>query len=214
MPEPFRRVLVIGATGLVGAEVVRRLAARDSVAEVIALVRRAPAARPSTKVSYRVVDFGALDAVADAFAVDAVVSALGTTARATPDPVRYREVEHAIPLAVITRAHARGARRAALVSTVGANPASRATYLRQKGELERDVEALGWERLVIARPSTLIGARKDFRFNERLGVWAGPLLPARYKPVRGDQVAAATVAALVADGPAVQVLDNVTLRQA
>lgn len=212
MQEPLRRVLVIGATGLVGAEVVRRLAAHDGVQEVVALVRRAPPARPSAKVSYRVVDFDHLDSHTDAFAVDAVVSALGTTARATPDPVAYRRVELEIPLDVVTRAHRQGARRAALVSTIGANARSRASYLRQKGELEDAVRALGWERLVIARPSTLIGARPEFRLGERLGVWAGPLLPARYKPVRGDLVAAAVVEALLRDGPAEQVLDNVTLR--
>jgi uncharacterized protein YbjT (DUF2867 family) len=205
--------MVIGATGLVGAEVVRNLATRDEVHEVIALVRRAPSARPSAKVSFRVVDFDHLDPFDDAFRVDAVVSALGTTARATPDPEAYRHIEFAIPLDVMTRAHQHGARRAALVSTIGANARSRATYLRQKGELEDAVRALGWERLVIARPSTLIGSRPDFRFNERLGVWAGPLLPARYKPVRGGQVAAAVVEALLREGAREEVLDNVTLRQ-
>jgi uncharacterized protein YbjT (DUF2867 family) len=79
------RALVIGATGLVGRDLVRRLAARSDVSEVVALVRRDPGARPSTKVSYRVVDFDRLEHLDDAFTVDAVFTALGTTLAKTRD---------------------------------------------------------------------------------------------------------------------------------
>ncbi len=207
------RVLVIGATGLVGREVLRELAERQGVTEVVALVRRAPAARESVKVSYRVVDFHQLDNLDDAFAVDAVICAMGTTARATPDPDRYRQIEVEIPLAVARRAHAAGATRLGLVSSVGADAGSRTTYLRQKGELERQLESMGWKRLVIARPSVLKGDRREFRFAEKLGIWLGALLPARYRPVHAKRVAAELVAAVLRGGPAVEVLDNVTLRE-
>lgn len=207
------RVLVIGATGLVGREVVRHLTDRTAVDEVVALVRRALPARESVKVSYRVVDFAQLDDLDDAFAVEAVVCALGTTARATPDPAAYRRIEVEIPLEVARRARAAGASRFGLVSSVGADPGSRATYLRQKGELEASLQAMGWPRLVIARPSTLRGDRREFRLAEKLGIWLGALLPARYKPVAAERVAAELVAAVLRGGPAVELLDNATLRR-
>lgn len=207
------RILVVGATGLVGRHVVRLLGDRDGVSEVVALVRRAPPARESVKLSYRVVDFDRLENLDDAFAVDAVICALGTTARATPDPAEYRRIEVEIPLDVARRARAAGATRFGLVSSVGANPRSRSTYLRQKGELEQALEAMGWTRLIIARPSTLQGDRREFRFAEKLGIWFGALLPARYKPVRADRVAAELVAAVLRGGRAVEILDNVTLRR-
>lgn len=207
------RILVVGATGLVGRHVVRLLGDRDGVSEVVALVRRAPPARESVKLSYRVVDFDRLEHLDDAFAVKAVICALGTTARATPDPAEYRRIEVEIPLDVARRARAAGATRFGLVSSVGANPRSRTTYLRQKGELEQALEAMGWTRLIIARPSTLQGHRREFRFAEQLGIWFGALLPARYKPVRADRVAAELVAAVLRGGRAVEVLDNVTLRR-
>ena len=103
------RALVIGATGLVGRHLVRRLAARADVAEVVALVRRDPGARPSIKVSYRVVDFDRLDGLDDAFAVHAVFTALGTTLRATPDKAQYRHIEVTLPRTVVERAHTAGA---------------------------------------------------------------------------------------------------------
>jgi uncharacterized protein YbjT (DUF2867 family) len=207
------RILIIGATGLVGRELVTLSAERSDVSRVVALVRRDPGARPSPKVLYRVVDFEALgEGLDDAFAVDTVLCAMGTTARATPDPVRYREIEVEIPLAVARRARAAGATRFGLVSSVGASPTARSTYLRQKGELEEALQQMGWERLVVARPSVLRGARDEFRLGERIGLLLGGLLPGAYKPVDAEQVAAALLRVVMLSGPKVEVLDNVTLR--
>lgn len=211
MPAPPLRVLVIGATGLVGRDLVRRLAARDDVSEVVALVRRDPGARPSTKVSYRVVDFDRLDGLDDAFAVDAVFTAFGTTRRATPDKAQYRRIEVTIPLGVVQRAHAAGATRCGVVSSVGASSRSRALYLRQKGELDDAIAALAWQRLVIARPSTLRGARKDLRLGERMGVWLSPLMPARYRAVEASQVAEALVTEVLAAGSSREIIENEVL---
>jgi uncharacterized protein YbjT (DUF2867 family) len=164
-------------------------------------------------VLYRVVDFEALgEGLDDAFAVDTVLCAMGTTARATPDPVRYREIEVEIPLAVARRARAAGATRFGLVSSVGASPTARSTYLRQKGELEEALQQMGWERLVVARPSVLRGARDEFRLGERIGLLLGGLLPGAYKPVDAEQVAAELLRVVMLSGPKVEVLDNVTLR--
>jgi uncharacterized protein YbjT (DUF2867 family) len=141
-----------------------------------------------------------------------MITALGTTARQTPDPPAYRHVEVEIPLEVARRARAAGARRLGAVSSVGADPRARSTYLRQKGELERAFEALHWERLVIARPSFLTGPRQAFRLGEQLGRGLGVLLPGRWRPVAARRVAAELVAATLRGGPAVEVLDNRTLR--
>ncbi len=209
------KILIIGATGLVGRELVTLSAERSDVSRVVAFVRRDPGARPSPKVLYRVVDFDQLgDGLDDAFAVDVVLCAMGTTARATPDPVRYREIEVEIPLAIARRARASGATRFGLVSSVGASRTSRSTYLRQKGELEHELEQMGWERLVIARPSVLRGDREEFRLGERLGVLLGGLLPGAYKPVDGEQVAGELLRVVLLPGPTVEVLDNVSLRSA
>jgi uncharacterized protein YbjT (DUF2867 family) len=206
------RALVIGATGLVGRDLVRRLAARSDVSEVVALVRRDPGARPSTKVSYRVVDFDRLEHLDDAFTVDAVFTALGTTLAKTRDKAEYRNIEVMIPLSVVQRAHAAGATRCGVVSSVGASPTSRALYLRQKGELDEAISALGWKRLVILRPSTLRGERKELRIAERLGIWVSPLMPPRYRAVDATRVAEVLVAEVLRDGPAAQILENESIR--
>lgn len=206
-------LLIIGATGLVGREMVRQADARPDVSRIVALVRRDPGARPSPKVLYRVVDFAALDeGLDDAFAADAVLCAMGTTARQTPDPVAYRQIEVEIPLAVARRAQAAGATRFGLVSAVGASRTSRSTYLRQKADLEHELEQMGWDRLVIARPSVLRGERDEFRPSERLGLLVGGLLPSAYKPVDAAQVAAGVLRAVMLGGGGVAMLDNAHLR--
>lgn len=210
---PAYRVLVIGATGLVGRAVVLDAADRGAVTEVVALVRRDPGARPSPKVSYRVVDFDRLEGLDDAFAVDAVICALGTTARRTPDPAAYRRVEVELPLEVARLARAGGATRFGLVSSVGADPGARTTYLRQKGELEQALRGMGWTRLVIARPSFLAGAREEFRPGELIGRVLASVAPLAYRPIAAERVAAALVAAVIQEGPAVEVLDNTLLHR-
>ncbi len=207
------RLLVIGGTGLVGRAVLQHAAARHAVEEIVALVRRDPGPRHSPKISYRVVDFDHLDTVADAFAVDAVISALGTTVRQTPDPVAYRHVEVAIPLEVAARARAAGATRHALVSSIGASPGAGSNYLRQKAELEESIEVLGWERAIVARPAFLLGSRPSMRPLEWLGATLGRLAPRQYRSIDADTVAAALVAAVLRGGPPIEVLDNTTLHE-
>jgi uncharacterized protein YbjT (DUF2867 family) len=71
-----------------------------------------------------------------------------------------------------------------VVSSVGADPGARSFYLRTKGEMERLLEAAGFESLDILQPSLLLGARAQTRPLE-LGArllmpLVNPLLRGRY----------------------------------
>ena len=84
-----------------------------------------------------------------------------------------------------------------LVSAAGASPRSAIFYSRMKGELERDVEALGFPRLRILRPGMLDGERREHRATEQ---WAlrilrplSSLLPASAKPIHARIVARAAI---------------------
>jgi uncharacterized protein YbjT (DUF2867 family) len=209
-----RRVLVAGATGLVGGEILAGLVADEGVAEVRVLVRR-PLDRGALtpKVRELVADFDALDANPDWFRVDQVLCALGTTIRKAGSRDAFRRVDFDYPFAVARLAHAQGARHFLLVSSAGADARSRVFYSRVKGELEDAVRAVGFTALTIARPSVLIGPREERRAGELVLKRLAPLFPGAWKPVHAKQVASALVRAARDGTPGVAILDNAALRR-
>lgn len=210
-----RVALVAGATGLVGREVLAALSAAENapgapIHILRAAGRQAPAAMPANAVVHAV-DFSALPALPN---VDDVYIALGTTMAAAGSQHAFRAIDHDAVLATARAARRAGATRCGVVSAMGADPQSRIFYSRVKGEMERDLQALGFSTLVIARPSVLAGNRHQLHQAPRRGEalslavlqWLRPLIPANYRPVAARDVARALVHA-VRHGPAgVQVL--------
>lgn len=208
-----RSALLVGATGLVGGEVLRQLALDGSVDEVRVLARRPVDGEVPSKVRVIVTDFHELDASAEWLRVDLVFSALGTTIRKAGSQAEFRRIDFAIPYAIAALARTQGASRFLLVSSIGADARSRIFYSRVKGELEDAVLSLGYPAVTIARPSVLMGPRKELRVGELMMKRAGFLLPASWKPVEARQVASALVRSAREDGPGVRVLDNIALRR-
>lgn len=193
-----RRVLLAGASGLVGRAILHGLLADDTVLAVHVLARRALGSSHS-KLTVHVVDFTQLPPLP---ALDEVYLALGTTIRAAGSQSAFRAVDLDANLAVARAGLAGGARRLGLVSAIGADARSRIFYNRIKGELEDALQALGFDGLVVARPSLLTGERETLgqpvRAGERVGaVLAGilkPLIPRRYRAIAAADVAAALLA--------------------
>jgi uncharacterized protein YbjT (DUF2867 family) len=204
--QASRTALVAGATGLVGGELVRQLAAHGGYARVTALVRR-PADLPDTVVPLTA-DFERLEDVADQLAAGHVFCALGTTIRTAGSRAAFRRVDHdyVVSLARLARAH--GARHFLLVSSVGADPRSRVFYSRVKGEVESAVQTLGYPSLTIVRPSLLLGPRSEFRLGEALVKPLGPLFPRRYRPVHARAVAATMIRAALEDRSGVRIVES------
>ena len=212
-PDPSgRSVLVVGATGLVGAEIVRQLAADDTVARVVAAARRFPEGLPA-RVEAHVVDFDRLTDHEPLFAVDQIFCALGTTIKQAGSQAAFRKVDFDYPLNVARLGLKNGARHFLLVSALGANSESGIFYNRVKGELEDQLRPLGYRAVTIARPSLLIGARKEFRLIERLGAVIGEVVPGRYRPVRAEAVARSLVTAARIDAPGLHIIESEEIRE-
>ena len=196
------RVLLAGATGLVGDATLQLALGSARVHQVVAPTRRP--LPPHPKLMNPVVDFDALPADADWWRVDAVACALGTTIRDAGSKEAFRRVDHDYPLAIARHAHAHGAEAFALVSAMGADAASRIFYSRIKGEVEEALEGIGFASLSLLRPGLLGGDRKQHRSGERLALRVmGALdgvLPARYRIVPAQRVAEALLRAAL-DAP-------------
>lgn len=211
---PARTVLLAGATGLVGRELLALLASDPTVGEIRALVRAPmPPELERPRVRPCVADFERLDGLGDLYAVDQVFCALGTTIRAAGSEAAFRHVDFDYPAAIARAARGRGARHLLLVSAIGADAGSRIFYNRVKGELEEDILGMGFRSVTIARPSLLLGSRKERRAGEEMGKLFGWVFPPRWRPVHSRQVAAGLALSARADEPGVHILENSELRK-
>ena len=194
----MRRVVLAGATGLVGQSILAGLLADATVGEVHVVARRASLISHA-KLRAHVVDFTDLPVFP---AVDEVYLALGTTIRLAGSQAAFRAVDLDANLAVARAARAAGATRAGLVSAMGADARSSVFYNRVKGELEDALPALGFDALVVARPSLLLGDRaalgQPARLVEALSMRVArvlaPLIPQNYRAIDVTQVALALLA--------------------
>jgi len=200
-----KHALLAGASGLVGERCLARLLDHPAYSRITAWSRR-PLASAHAKLAVELVDFDALPPVpADCIEV---FCCLGTTIRIAGSEDAFRRVDHDYPVALAERAKAAGVQRFLMVSSLGANAGSPVFYSRVKGETERDVAAVGLPRHVFLRPSLLLGSRQQQRSGEGMAITAFRLLrpllvgPLRkYRPVEGDDVAAAMVYAANHDLP-------------
>lgn len=193
-------ILVAGATGLVGSAAVDILLNDSRTGRVIALVRK-----PLQLQHPKLVQWTAAELLAGLRdeRVDGVVCALGTTIRNVGgDQAKFIHVDKDLVVGLAHWAKQHGAQRFAVVSAIGADAGSRIFYNRVKGEMERDVEALGIPATHILHPSILTGPRQEKRTGERIGIAVmkaiAPLLPQRYRPMPHDVLARAAVNAAIA----------------
>lgn len=207
MADTSSSVLILGASGLVGAECVRQFAESSRFARVIAIARR-PLEKMPMRVETHVIDFDRLNEAAQLFRVSHIVCALGTTIKKAGTQERFRRVDHDYPLAAARLGLGEGARHFLLVSALGASATSRIFYSRVKGEVEDAIRALPYRSVTIVRPSLLLGERAEVRLGESIGKLFAGVIPGRYRPVHASTVAATLVRAAIEDQPGVRIIES------
>lgn len=202
MPRNLTRVVIAGASGVVGSRALHRLLAREDVAHVTALGRRVLPLQHEKLVS-RTVNLRNKTAIAsdipDGTAV--AICCLGTTMTKAGSKDAFRAIDYDTVVAFGEAAREKGAERFVLVSSVGANPRARHFYLRTKGETEEALERLTYPPLTVLRPPFIDdeGARGESRTGERLALPLALIVfsvfgkTSRYAPVRADVIAKAVV---------------------
>jgi uncharacterized protein YbjT (DUF2867 family) len=213
-----RTALLAGATGLVGRALLDALLSSDRYDRVHVLVRRtSPHVHSAPRLKIHEVDFARLPALP---ALDDVFIALGTTIRVAGSQEAFRRVDFDFVVNVARAAKAAGASRLGVVSALGADARSRIFYSRMKGEMETAVLQLGYESVVIAQPSLLLGDRAALGQPARSGeVWAmrllepiGWLMPRDVRPISAQAVASALIAAVLDSLSGVRVLRSSAMR--
>jgi len=174
-PESGAVALVAGASGLVGTELVRVLAASGDYRRVIALSRR-PLPIESPRLANRILRFENLEQDLRGTTCDDAYCCLGSTIRQAGTQAAFRAVDHDLILRFARFAQAAGAKTLVVVSAAGAAAGSRNFYLRVKGETELALEALRFRSLHLMQPSLILGSRKQWRITEVVGGVVMPLV--------------------------------------
>lgn len=196
------RIALVGATGLVGHEILQLSIGREDL-RIVAIARREVPLPPGARMEVFVAEPGKWGEVLEAVRPDVLVSALGTTIRKVGgDKDAFRAVDRDLVLETARAAVDAGVERCVAVSSVGADSHSRNFYLSVKGQAEAGLAKAGFKRLDVLRPGLLRGRRSgDPRPAERLGMAFGPVANAflhgqarRYRAIGAQKVAEAALA--------------------
>jgi uncharacterized protein YbjT (DUF2867 family) len=199
-PLSIRRLLLVGATGAVGRQVLALALVDPRIEQVVAPTRRP---LPNHANLYNpVIDFTHLPVDAPWWNVDAVICTLGTTIKAAGSQVAFTAVDRDLPIQVAKLARAAGATRFALNSSLGANPAGN-FYLRTKAEAEAGIRTINYPVFTIVRPSLIDAVREEVRPGEKIGLIIArtfrPLIPLRYRAVKAERIALALLDGVLRD---------------
>ena len=203
-------ILLLGATGLVGGHVLRLALSDPRVTSVTAPTRRPLPENP--RLSAPTIDFDRLPTDPSIWAADAVICALGTTLKTAGSRERFHRIDHDYAVEIAKLAKANGAHTFVLNSAKGADLTSLFFYSRVKGETERDIQALRFERTVLVQPGLIDGPRPEPRPMEQ---WAGrvlsvlkPILPPSMQANRPEAIASAMLDAAVKAAPGVTIIPS------
>lgn len=219
MTKLLTHPIVIGATGLVGKQLIKRLQDEPTCQQITAVVRKHQN------------DLDALDKVQQLVLEDFLMlndqdvskhshgfSCLGSTMKKAGSKQAFYSIDYTInahfaELLQQTSAHY------LLMSAMGANCQSHFYYNRVKGELEEYVQTLSLDRISLIRPSLLIGERPEQRFLEDIAQQVyhkvSRFIPDSfaYKPVTADQVAHTMVEAALTQTVKFEIYDNLRIQK-
>lgn len=197
------KVLILGATGLIGGHAVRAL--RGAGCTVVGVSRRRPAGE--LPQHWREADLGDLTREQDWLpllaGVDAVVNCVGIIREARPGD--FERLHHAAPVALFAACERLGVRRVVQVSALGSHPDAATAYWRSKGAAEVDLLARDLDPTII-RPSLVYGedgaGSVMFRMLATLPALMMPMAHgARVQPIHVDDLVAVIVKLVTAGGP-------------
>jgi uncharacterized protein YbjT (DUF2867 family) len=199
-------ILLAGASGFIGATLVKLLEQAPTRPPLMSVGRRLLALRASSRVQEEIVDFQSLEGWMTTWQADTAVCCLGTTIKTAGSQAAFRAVDFDAVIAFARLAKRVGVQHFIVVSAVGAAVNSASFYSRVKGDMEVALAAMDFVSLSIVQPSLLLGTRAESRMGERIGQIAAKPLAAllmgalsKYRPIHGDNVASAI--ATLALGP-------------
>jgi uncharacterized protein YbjT (DUF2867 family) len=212
----MKSALVIGATGLVGIEIVRLLCDQPEYKQVHILTRR-PVEVDHSKVTQHINNLENLKDLMLDIQIDDAFCALGTTIKTAGSKESFYKIDHDLVVTFAKKAQEMGATGFFVVSSMGADSNASLFYNKVKGQMEESVKKLNFKCLGIFRPSLLLGDRQEKRAGEKFAGFLATtfqfLIPDKYKAIHVRQVAKKMVQVALDGKEGYNLLESDQLRQ-
>lgn len=187
----MKTALVVGATGLVGSELLSDLVKSPAYHKIHILVRKKTTVE-SSKIIEHIIDFDKIEAFQLDKPIDHIFCTLGTTIKKAKTKENFRKVDYDYVLKIGMKAKEWNVEKFLIVSSLGANARSSIFYNRVKGEIENALKELHLPHLFIFRPSLLMGNRKESRPGEKTAITLykiiNPLFIGKLKKYKGIDI--------------------------
>ena len=162
-----KKAIIIGATGLTGGFLLKRLL-KDERYESIKLFSRNSCNIEHDKIEEHLIDLFTIENYQEAIVADDVFCCIGTTKAKTPDEEMYLRIDYGIPIALAKICAKNKVNTLVVISALGANKKSKVFYNRTKGRMEEDVLREKIKNTYILQPSLIDGTRNEKRFWEKM----------------------------------------------
>jgi len=209
----MKKALVIGATGMVGTQLIQLLVSDEAYTEIVSFVRRS-SAYTHPKLTEFIIDFNQPDKWRNLVTGDVLFSTLGTTiAKAKTKEAQFK-VDFTYQYNFAEIAAKNGVSDYVLVSSAGANAKSKTFYIKIKGQLDQSVQTLPFKHVNILRPGPLDGDRDENRVGEKIGLTVMYGLNKlglfqKYRPIKANLVAKAMIHAEQKNKSAIYTFDEI-----
>ena len=215
MKDNKKSALILGASGLVGSEVLS-LSLESDLYNKIVIVVRSPLTIKHNKLVEKIIDFD-MPKWEEIFPVDHVYCCLGTTIKKAGSKTNFIKVDHDYPLAFAAAAKKWESSIFSVITAAGVSPESKIFYNNVKGQLEKKLKSLELFSTLIFRRSLLLGERKDFRLGEKIGRGIAKvtswMTPKTYRAIHCKAVAKAMLAESFADKTGFNIISNKSMHR-
>ena len=197
----MKTALLFGSSGLVGGHLLNQLIKDNKYSKIKLFIRTDPEIS-DPKIEIVKTDFHNLQNHEKDIKGDDCFFCIGTTKQNSPDKDEYQRVELEIPKEIARIAKSNLVESFIFISALYANPKSSGDYVRFKGLVEEELKRLNFPKLVLMRPSFLMGDRKEKRLGEKIGIFVFKLLSPlllgplkKMRPIHSETVAKAMIRA-------------------
>ena len=162
--------IIVGASGLVGSNLLNQLLKDSSIEKVISYSRRSLEIKDPKLTQILGSSLEELKSHSDELAGDLYFCCLGTTIKKAGAKENFKKVDLDAVIKFAEIAKKNNAKSFVVISSMGADSNSMFFYNKTKGQMEEAISSLGLSSLAIYRPALLIGKRIEKRVAESFAI--------------------------------------------